>query len=478
MTVLEIAPACSRRLGSSTCSGPSFGRRTSDRAARRPPHPRRPWAWRSSSPRRSSAGTSPASWRASGRSLSPSSGRSSGRSTAWAAIDETAEQGWKGYAVSVLVMAVVGHRRGLSSSSGSRTSCPSTRAASPAMSRRTSRSTRRSASRRTRTGRTTPARPASRYLTQMLVLAVRNFTSAATGLAVAIALFRGLTRRSAADDRQLLGRPDPRRPLHPAADRRSSARSSSSGRASRRRGTRRQRPSPRSRARPSTSRSGRSRPRNAIKELGNNGGGFLNANSAHPFENPTPLTNWLEMFAILALPFALTYTFGRYAGDQRQGWTIFGAMAIILLVGAVVAMHVESAGNPLFPAGVDQAGSGTWKARRRASGPPSVGLFMRRHDRHQHGRDQRLARQRPADRRARPALQHGARRDHARRDRRRHVRHARHRRDPGGLHRRPDGRPDAGVPRQEGRGLRDQDGDAHVLVLGASILGFTALASV
>ena len=72
-----------------------------------------------------------------------------------------------------------------------------------------------------------------------------------------------------------------------------------------------------------------------IKELGNNGGGFLNANSAHPFESPTPLTNWLEMFAILMLPFALTYAFGRYAGNQRQGWTIVGAMALILVVGAV-----------------------------------------------------------------------------------------------------------------------------------------------
>ncbi|HTC86425.1 MAG TPA: potassium-transporting ATPase subunit KdpA, partial [Candidatus Acidoferrum sp.] len=91
-----------------------------------------------------------------------------------------------------------------------------------------------------------------------------------------------------------------------------------------------------------------------IKQLGNNGGGFLNANSAHPFENPTPVTNFLAMLAMFAFPFALTYTFGKLSGNQRQGWAIFGAMAAVFLIGAVVAMHVESLGNPLYPAGVDQ----------------------------------------------------------------------------------------------------------------------------
>ena len=113
-----------------------------------------------------------------------------------------------------------------------------------------------------------------------------------------------------------------------------------------------------------------------IKELGTNGGGPFNANSAHPFENPTGLTNWFEMFAILMIPFALTYTFGRIARDQRQGWTIFGAMAGILLVGAVVAMGGEAGNNPLFPAGSTRPWA-TWRARRSASesaleacGPP------------------------------------------------------------------------------------------------------------
>src|SRR4029079_11329162 len=89
-----------------------------------------------------------------------------------------------------------------------------------------------------------------------------------------------------------------------------------------------------------------------IKELGNNGGGFLNANSAHPFENPTPLTNLVEMIATFAVPFALTFTFGRYARDQRQGWAIFGAMAGVFLVGTVVAIVAEHSPHPLFPPGV------------------------------------------------------------------------------------------------------------------------------
>ena len=92
-----------------------------------------------------------------------------------------------------------------------------------------------------------------------------------------------------------------------------------------------------------------------IKELGNNGGGFLNANSAHPFENPTPITNLIEMVAMFAFPFALTYTFGRYAKDQRQGWVIFGAMATVFFVGALVAVNAETSPNPLYPAGVDQS---------------------------------------------------------------------------------------------------------------------------
>ncbi len=84
----------------------------------------------------------------------------------------------------------------------------------------------------------------------------------------------------------------------------------------------------------------------AIKELGTNGGGFFNANSAHPFENPTPLTNFLEMVSIFAIPAGLTYTLGRMARNQRQGWALFGAMAILFGLGVGVAYWAESKPNP------------------------------------------------------------------------------------------------------------------------------------
>jgi len=86
----------------------------------------------------------------------------------------------------------------------------------------------------------------------------------------------------------------------------------------------------------------------AIKQLGTNGGGFFNANSAHPFENPTPFSNLLEMLALLLIPAALTYTYGKMVGSTRQGWTIFTAMMILLLVGLGVSLHAEYASNPVF----------------------------------------------------------------------------------------------------------------------------------
>jgi len=96
----------------------------------------------------------------------------------------------------------------------------------------------------------------------------------------------------------------------------------------------------------------------SIKELGTNGGGFVNANSAHPFENPTPLSNFLEMMAILLVPMALTYTFGRMVGDTRQGWAVFAAMAILFVSLLTIAVRSEQNGNPLIgKLGVDQTAS-------------------------------------------------------------------------------------------------------------------------
>jgi len=98
----------------------------------------------------------------------------------------------------------------------------------------------------------------------------------------------------------------------------------------------------------------------SIKELGTNGGGFLNANSAHPYENPTALSNLLEMLAILVIPAGLTYTFGRMVGDTRQGWAVLAAMAILFVALLAVTVHSEQQGNPLVARlGVDQAASAT-----------------------------------------------------------------------------------------------------------------------
>jgi K+-transporting ATPase ATPase A chain len=96
----------------------------------------------------------------------------------------------------------------------------------------------------------------------------------------------------------------------------------------------------------------------AIKQLGTNGGGFFNANSAHPLENPTPLSNALEMLSILLIAAALCYTFGQMVGDTRQGWALLAAMLIIFLPFMLIAYQAESAGNPHFaPLGVNQSPS-------------------------------------------------------------------------------------------------------------------------
>jgi K+-transporting ATPase ATPase A chain len=91
----------------------------------------------------------------------------------------------------------------------------------------------------------------------------------------------------------------------------------------------------------------------AIKMLGTNGGGFFNANSSHPFENPTPISNFLEMLSIFVIPAGLTYTLGRMTGSQRHGWAVWAAMAFLFLAGVTTAYWAEARGNPLLT-GVDQ----------------------------------------------------------------------------------------------------------------------------
>jgi K+-transporting ATPase ATPase A chain len=95
----------------------------------------------------------------------------------------------------------------------------------------------------------------------------------------------------------------------------------------------------------------------AIKQLGTNGGGFFNVNSAHPFENPTPFSNFLQMFSILAIAAAFTYTLGRMVKSQKHGWAVFGAMAVLFFAGLTVCYWAEARGNPQFPGNVNQASS-------------------------------------------------------------------------------------------------------------------------
>jgi len=98
----------------------------------------------------------------------------------------------------------------------------------------------------------------------------------------------------------------------------------------------------------------------AIKQLGTNGGGFFNVNSAHPFENPNPLTNCLELLAILLIPAALCYTFGKMIGDTRQGWALLAAMTLLFVVLLAATYALEGTGNPALTAlGVDQVPSVT-----------------------------------------------------------------------------------------------------------------------
>jgi len=117
----------------------------------------------------------------------------------------------------------------------------------------------------------------------------------------------------------------------------------------------------------------------AIKMYGTNGGGFFNANSAHPFENPTPLSNFVQLLLIFAIPSALTYTLGRMTGSQRHGWAVWTAMAVLFAAGVSVAYWSEARGNPLL-AGVDQRATaaqsgGNMEGKEVRFGVANSGLF-------------------------------------------------------------------------------------------------------
>ena len=214
------------------------------------------------------------------------------------------------------------------------------------------------------------------FLTQMAGLAVRNFVSAATGIAIAIALTRGLVRHSATTignfwvdlTRSTLyillpisfiaalflvsqGVVQTFAASIDVTTLQGAHQSILTG--------------------PLAS-------QEAIKELGTNGGGFFNANSAHPFENPTTISNWIEMLLILVIPFALTNTFGRMAGNTRQGWALLAVMVIVVSVGSFVAMGSEERSNPSIPAAVAQnvdQSAGNMEGKETRFGPDTSGLF-------------------------------------------------------------------------------------------------------
>ena len=131
---------------------------------------------------------------------------------------------------------------------------------------------------------------------------------------------------------------------------------------------------PRSPAATRRSRSGRSASQEAIKELGTNGGGFFNVNSAMPFENPTWISNFVEMLAILLVPAGLTATYGRMVGNRRQGWAIYAAMIVVFLVAVGVAYAAETHATPAMRRPASTAS--TWRARSSASGSPRRALWV------------------------------------------------------------------------------------------------------
>jgi K+-transporting ATPase ATPase A chain len=210
------------------------------------------------------------------------------------------------------------------------------------------------------------------HLTQMAGLAVQNFASAAVGMAIAIALTRGLVRRSASTIGNFWA--DVTRStlyiLLPIAFVAALVLVSQgvvqtlSGPAA----------ATTLQGAPQTIALGPIASQEAIKELGTNGGGFFNANSAHPFENPNGFTNWFQMLLILVIPFGLTNTFGRMAGDERQGWVLFATMLTVLAIGSLVAMASETQLNPSFPNGIAGA-LGNMEGKEVRFGAAASGLF-------------------------------------------------------------------------------------------------------
>jgi K+-transporting ATPase ATPase A chain len=195
------------------------------------------------------------------------------------------------------------------------------------------------------------------YLTQMMGLAVQNFLSAATGIVVVVALIRGFARHTA----QHIGNfwtDLTRTTLYILLPLSFLLALALAGQGVVQNFSAYKDVPTVETTQKQTLPMGPIASQEAIKLLGTNGGGFVNANSAHPYENPTPVTNFLEMLAMVIIPAALTYTFGRMVGDTRQGWAILVAMLILFAGLTTTAIYNEQLGNPRIAAlGVDQAAS-------------------------------------------------------------------------------------------------------------------------
>jgi K+-transporting ATPase ATPase A chain len=271
-------------------------------------------------------------------------------------VDETQEQHWVGYAIAMLAFSLAGFvvMYGIQRLQNVLPLNPAGQdAVSPDLAFNTSVSFMTNTNWQSYVPETTMS-----YFTQMTALTVHNFLSAATGIVLAVALVRGFARRSA----QTIGNfwvdltrcvfyillpasivvglffvwqgvPQNLAAYTDATTLEGAKQVIAQG--------------------PVAS-------QEVIKMLGTNGGGFFNANSAHPFENPTGLTNFVQMLLIFSIGAGLTNLFGRMVGSERQGWAVFAVMFVLFLAGTVVTYSVESQGNPAFaPFHVDQVASAT-----------------------------------------------------------------------------------------------------------------------
>src|SRR5580704_15786115 len=265
-------------------------------------------------------------------------------------VDEKSDQNWLTYAVSMLLFSLVGFAS-IYALMRFQAMLPFNPAGQPAVEEGLAFNTAMSFNTNTNWQSYVPETTMS-YLVQMAGLTVHNFVSAATGIALAIALIRGFTRRSAkgignfwvALVRCTLyvllpisivvglffvwqGMPQNLAAYTEVTTLEGAKQVIAQG--------------------PVAS-------QEVIKMLGTNGGGFFNTNSAHPFENPNAITNFVQIVLIFSIGAALTNVFGRMVGDQRQGWAVFAVMGILFLGGVAIAYWAEAGGNPAFaPLGID-----------------------------------------------------------------------------------------------------------------------------